>query len=595
MRRLFVLAGILGGAIPAFAQTPPPVFDDSIVVTASPAEEPRVEAPAAISVVGRDEIEARQVNTVSDLLREVPGLAVAQSGSPGHATSLFTRGTESNHTLVLWNGVPLNEPFFGGYDWAFLPSDDVERVEVVRGPFSALYGSGALGGVVQVLAPAADSTTVRLEGGDRGYARGALASGHGFGPLHLELSGNLRRGQGELPNDRFDGDAQDAHVDWAIDPSTTLGLLLRRSSATIGIPLDNGVPSPRERQSFTDHQVALPLHGTARGASYEALLSENRTELGFRNPDDPFGFTASDTETRTRRARASGTFDLGPALRAALGADWSRDRVSNSSTFGVNLEDQARRSSGVFGQLHASLERLALDAGVRRDDDQFFGGHTSPRLGAVLEIPGGTRLRASYGEAFRAPSFSELFFPGSGNPGLRPETTRAAELGVEWQGERLSLRATGFENRLRDLIDFDPRTFTSVNVGRALTRGAEAEIGWRTGTVTLRANGTYLDAEDLESGRQLLRRPHASGNLLAQWRPPDWTLAATLRAVGPRRDYPDVRLPGYGVLDLAATWRRSALLQPYARIENALDRRYDEVAGYPAPRRRVAGGVALRF
>lgn len=606
--RLFLLAGILGGAIPVLAQSaqpsptpaPTPVFDDAIVVTAAAVDEPQSRTPATVTVVGSAEIAVRQATEVGDLLRDVPGIAIARSGSPGHATSLFTRGTESNQTLVLWNGVPLNEPFLGGYDWASLPTEGVDRVEVVRGPFSALYGSGALGGVVQVLTSSTDSTSAHLEGGERGYARAGLAAGHTFGDFHLALAAHLRRGQGELPNDRYDGEGVEGRGEWAFSPGATLGLLLRRSSADIGIPLDNGVPTPRERQGFDDRQVALPLHGTTGRFGYEALLSENRTDLRFRNPDDPYGFTSADTETRTRRSRASGTYELlaepgGATARLTLGGEWSRDQASNRSSFGVAFLDESRRSTGGFTELQATTEHTSWEVGVRRDDDQFFGGHTSPRLGVAFVLGRGWRLRSSYGEAFRAPSFAELFYPGSGNLALRPEKSRAGELGIEWQGRAVGLRLTGFENRLRDLIDFDPVRFQSVNVGRARTRGVEGEAVLRRGDLTLRANATYLDAEDLDTGTQLLRRPHQSASLSLQWAPARATLAATLRAVGERRDYPDVRLPGYSALDLAATWHTSELLSPYLRVDNALDRRYQEVAGYPAPRRRFAGGVALRF
>src|SRR5204863_2385383 len=176
MRRILVLAGLLGGARPAFAQSVLPdssssatqVFDDAIVVTAAATDESKDATPATVSVIAAPEIAARQATTVSELLRTVPGLALAQSGSAGHVTSLFVRGTDSNQTLVLWNGVPLNEPYFGAFDWSSFATEGVQRVEVVRGPFSALYGSAALGGVVQILSGTPPGLGLRLEGGADG-------------------------------------------------------------------------------------------------------------------------------------------------------------------------------------------------------------------------------------------------------------------------------------------------------------------------------------------------------------------------------------------------------------------------------------------
>src|SRR6187397_1615363 len=220
MRRILVLAGLLGGALPAFAQSPlpdsqsthsaAPVFDDAIVVTAAATDESKDATPATVTVISAPEIEARQATTVSELLRTVPGLALAQSGSAGHTTSLFTRGTDSNQTLVLWNGVPLNEPYIGGFDWGSFSTEGLERVEIVRGPFSALYGSGALGGVVQMLGGAPQGFALRVEGGDHGWQRAGLVAGTKIGDLEIGASGHLQRSDGELENDFFDSDAATA-------------------------------------------------------------------------------------------------------------------------------------------------------------------------------------------------------------------------------------------------------------------------------------------------------------------------------------------------------------------------------------------------
>src|SRR3954452_12348049 len=166
-----LIAGVLGGGLAARAQQPVPVFSDSVVVTASADAEERQDTPASVTVLDQRQIQARQATDLSDLVSTVPGLAVVQAGSPGQQTSLFTRGTNSNQTLLLWNGIPLNDPFFGGANWQFVPLEGVDRVEVVRGPFSALYGSNAVGGVVQVLTGAQQGGSVHLEGGENNYGR----------------------------------------------------------------------------------------------------------------------------------------------------------------------------------------------------------------------------------------------------------------------------------------------------------------------------------------------------------------------------------------------------------------------------------------
>lgn len=603
MRRILVLAGLLGGAFPVLAQstppTPPtPVFDAAIVVTAAAAEEQAAETTGTVTVITAPEIAARQATTVAELLRTVPGLALAQSGSPGHATALFTRGTDSNQTLVLWNGVPLNEPYIGGFDWASFATDGVERVEVARGPFSALYGSAALGGVVQVLGGPPRGLGVRLEGGDDGWRRAAITAGAATGALELGATAHRLRSDGAQRNDFFDSDAATVSARWRPASGARLGALARWNDADIGIPRSGGLPTPRQTQHTRDLQLALPVEWQAGAWEVDGLASHATTELDYRDPDSALGYTRADTTTATDRARAAASYAFAPGradARVSFGGDWQRQQVTDGSVFGANLDDVARRQWGAFGELHWASGPWVVDAGVRRDDHQLYGGHTSPRVGARVRLGGGWSARASYGEGFRAPSFSELYYPGSGNLGLLPETTRAAEAGLDWERGRVAVRVTAFRNRLRDLIDFDVSTFTSVNVGRARTQGVEAELNLRGDHGSLRLDATRLDAENLADGTDLLNRPHDSAALVATWSPARFTLSGTVRYAGERRSYPYVLLPSYTVADLALAWQGTPALQPYVRVSNVLDQRYEEVAGYPAARRAFVGGLAVRF
>ncbi|MDQ1346655.1 MAG: vitamin transporter, partial [Acidobacteriota bacterium] len=228
---LVVFAALLGGVAAASAQSTAP-FADSITVTATATPEKTSEVAATVDVVSAAEIADRQAGQAIDLLRTVPGLELVQGGSRGKATSLFSRGTNSSHTLVLWNGIELNDPYLGGFDWSTLATDGVERIEVVRGPFSALYGSNALGGVVQLVTRrgGGDGTHLgdaRLEGGSNDYLRGGVSGGRRIGALAVDLSGHLRRGDGEIANDFYDGEEVDLALDGALGDSATLGALLR--------------------------------------------------------------------------------------------------------------------------------------------------------------------------------------------------------------------------------------------------------------------------------------------------------------------------------------------------------------------------------
>ncbi len=626
MRQILLAAGILGGAMPGLpalpAQTIPataaapaaastpagsspsatPRFADSVVVTPSLDAEPRDDSPATVTVIDAAEIEARQAPDLASLLWSVPGLTVAQAGAPGQQTSVFTRGANSNQTLLLWNGIPLNDPFFGDINWQFVPTEGVERVEVVRGPFSALYGSNAVGGVVQVLTGARHGVAADLEGGGHGYLRGGLAAGATAGGVQLDLTGHARRSDGTLNNDFFDGEEAVARALWAVQPGTSVGVLARASDAKTGVPFSVGVPTPDTRISWREREIALPLDAAGERWLVDVQLSDTRFDDTFRSPDDPFGAFASNTRSETLAGRAVGSYhllrDAAQNLEISLGADGQGYRVTNQDVFGTNLDRAHQRTWAGFGQASYGGGPVRLDLGLRRDDNDVFGGQTSLRAGGVWRIAGGTRLRASYGQAFRAPTLGELFFPFSGNPNLRPETATSYEVGLEQDAGPWRFVATGFDNRQHNLIVFDNFTSQDVNVGRARSRGVEAQAAFRRGILYAQLNGTRLDAVDQTTGLPLVRRPRWSGNLLLAARPGPWTFDLTGRYVGERADLDPVTgarasNPGFFRLDVAARRRALPWLSPYARIENLAGRRYAEVLGYPSPGRTLIGGVAV--
>ena len=603
---IFMMAGILGGGIPMLAQTAPgttpalPVFEDTVVVSASLDEEERDDVPASVTVIQADEIEARQADTLSEAIATVPGLAVMQSGSPGQQTSLFTRGAESEQTLLLWNGIPLNDPFFGGANWQFVPLDGVARVEVARGPFSALYGSNAMGGVVQVFTGSRQGGVFTAEAGEDGYYRGGLAAGADVGKLRLDVTGHLRRGDGELPNDFYDSEELLARGLWTIRPGVSVGLLARANDSETGIPRISGQPNLTGDIAWEERELAIPFVADLGTWEVEAQLAQTRFDSAFRDADDPFGFTASDTESEGLRGRAVATWRQSEDLWIAFGSEAERLEVTNSSNFGTNLDGAHQRTWAVFGQGSWGRGPVRLDLGVRRDDNDVYGGETSLRTGIVVKAGSNVRLRASYGEAFRAPSLGELFFPFSGNPDLQPETGESYELGIEREAGALRLALTGFENRQRNLIDYDFVTNRNLNIDRARTRGLEGELGYRRGIYSGTWSATWMETEDRATGLELLRRPEWSSALVLTARPGDWIFNLEERYVGDRADadaatFQRTENPYYLRVDLAARWHALERLAPYARIQNVTDEEYEEVLGYPAPGRTLIGGVAVEF
>ncbi len=601
MRQLWLLAGILGGAIPTLAQDstpPPPTFSDSVVVTPSLEEAQRRDSPATITVVDRQQIEDRQVTAVLQLLQTVPGLAVVQSGSPGTATSVFSRGTSSAQTLVLWNGMVLNDPFFGGFDWAYLDTENVERVEIVRGPLSTLYGSDAMGGVVQVLTGRPQEARVRLEAGENSYGRGTFATGFGGDSFHGDVVSTYRTGEGELANEFFDGFTLIARGEWQATKGFLVGLMARFNDAELGIPRSGGMPTPNRRQDSTSRDFALPLDLLAGPWQMEAHLSRVTTDFEFRDPDS--FFSLNDTEGERLRGRVVAARDLGDNAWVGVGGEWQDNEVTNISTFGTNLDAVSHENQAAFLQGRLRKGKLAVEAALRYDDHEVFGSELSPGVGLAMDLGAGTTLRASYGEGFRAPSLGELFFPFSGNENLDAETSESYELTLESRRGPWRFTLAAFDSRQKNLIEFDLASFTNINRGRTRSQGLEGELTFRSEHLLVASNFTYLDAEDESTGEALVRRPRESGSLRLVYRPGSTSLSLTGRYVGRRPDIDPVSFgrssnSSYVRLDLAARWQARPWLQPYGRLENLADEDYEEALGFQAPGRIFIGGLRLTF
>ncbi len=574
-------------------------IEESLLVTASLEPESADLLPVAASVIGRREIEDRQAHHVADLLRSVAGLDVVRSGTTGKVTSLFTRGTESDHTLVLWNGIELNSPYFGGFDWGLLPTDGVERVEVVRGPYSALYGSDAVGGVVQVLSgPSRERLTV--EAGENGHSRMMLTAGVEGERLAIDVAAHRRRGDGEATNDFYDSDDASVRLRWEPTEALEVGLVGRYNESEVGIPFSGGLPTPRRRSAWDEHEISVPIEYSSSRWRVAGRLSRVEQDSAFFAPDDPFGFTFADNRSTSERARVVVTRHAGDDTWIAFGSEVERQEVDSGSVFGPDLEGERQRTDAWFGQLFHSAGRWRIDLGVRADDHDAFGSATTPRLGVAFAATARHRFHLAAAEGFRAPSLGELYFPFSGNPALEPERTESVELGWSYRGSRVDVAVTAFENELEELIDFDFATFTNINVGRARTRGVETTAGFRRRTVEGRLTATRLDTENLEDRLDLLRRPEWRGSLVVTWRPEDWAVTATAFHTGSRPDVDPATFeratnPGYERLDVAVAYRGWSRWSPYARVENLTEETYSEALGFPAPGRTMVAGVRLDF
>lgn len=594
-------AGLFGASAPVGAQQVPPA-SESVVVTATSVPEEEKQVGSAITVITREEIEKHESIVVSDILRSVPGLDVTQYGTPGSLTSLFTRGTNSTQTLVLVDGVRMNSPYFAGYDWSGMTTENIDRIEIARGPFSALYGSDAIGGVVQIFTrPGAEGVSGRATGeaGNQGQGQGSAFLSAAEGPVSATASYRYVGFDGDRTDSDWRQRNGSASLSARLSESSRIGVEWGLIDGEVGNPGPVGAPSSA-RGTTHEGRLSIPGNFALSDTNHlDVLLAGVKSQPGYR--DTAGGFT-SQTDARTLQASVSDTARLGAHTLTGF-ASWQRWQVSDASNFGVNLDDARTTLWGLGGQDTATFGGFTITAGLRYDHSSTYGDAWSPR-GTITWLSSDRlwKVRASGGTGFRAPTIGELYYPFSGNPDLRPEQSVSAEAGVERYIGNGRVEVSVFWNDLKDLIVYDFSTFKNYNIGHARTYGVE--FGWQQTllpALAVDATYMYLKTKDEETGLPLLRRPKNGASLGVSWAPiAGVTFSPRLLYVGARADSNpingvSVEDPSYLRVDLVARWQATPFFAPYLRMVNLTNHAYEEADGYPAAGRLVSGGLDVKF
>lgn len=634
------LAGALLVAPPAFAQTQPEPQDavdvpldvdpvatrdpHTIVVTAIRAEQHGEEVGQAVTVFTRDDITHRQTVAIGDLLATAPGVTLSRNGSLGGFTGVRIRGAEAEQTLVVIDGIRVNDPSSpgGGYDFANLLAGQVDRVEVLRGPDSVPWGSQAIGGVVNIvtadparLAGGSVAGHASVEGGYAGQLYGAAGVEGRAGALSGALDANYLRSDGissAASGTERDGYRQiGAAGRVGIEIGNHAGIDLRGWYADSHLRYDGFAATPPfgpadGPQSGTTQE----LYGYA-GIHADLADERFRNRLGFTiadiNRDNVDPFFSSSARGRSERYEYGGDFRVTDQLRLVGGAERENSRFDDGTAV-------ARTgSTGVYAQaIVTPIDPLTLTGGIRYDDHDAFAGHTTAGADAAVRL-GQTVLRASYGEGFKAPTLYQLY-SFYGRRQLRPERARSFDLGIQHYllGSDIVVAMTYFHRDTRDQIDFRACVNAECaaqpyglydNIARARGQGVEAELRLRpVYALTVTANASYIDATNRSPGanfgRDLARRPHATASIDADYRfPAGLRVGGTLRLVGHSFDDAanGTRLDGYALASVRAELPLGERLSLYGRIENAGDARYQTAAGYGTFGRAAYGGVRVRF
>lgn len=641
--RLAAVAALLGAA-PLGAQQPrDTVVLEEIVVTATRLPLPRAAVAAAVTVLTGDALRVRGITNLLDALRAAPGATLVQGGSYGTPASFFLRGGESDYVRVLLDGVAVNEPG-GAYDFAHLALENVERIEIVRGPASVLYGSDAVAGVVQVFTRAGGGAArwrVSGDAGSYGTARVAAEASGGGAPLGFSVAASRFESAGTSSfNSGYRRNEVSGLVRAAAGPATEGRLTFRFGGHRTRFPTDGAGRAVDHNQFTTGRQATVGLdlrHAVSALLELRAQLGAHTGFAGYDNrpdgPADTLGYFADVSGSRAARRSADlrALVRLAPGTTLSAGGTLERQTVAShdsaSSQWGPSLSDldRGRNNAAFYAQLVADPGgRLAVNLGARLDRNQQFGSFATWRAGLSWRPVMRGRVRAAVGTALKEPTFFEIF--GSpwvtGNDALRPERSRSWEVGGEldlWRG--VSVSATVFAQRFADLIQYtfetaQPAQPNYFNIAAARSSGLETELSFAFAPgLTAQVHHTYLSTAVTDAGfetapegafaqgRALLRRPaHAAGVALG-WSRAGTAVHAAVDVVG-RRDDMDysapapvrVQLPAYARVDVSGTvpvFGRGgpASLGATVKVENLFGARYQEVRGFPARGRTVLVGL----
>ena len=646
---LLTLACSLSILLPAIAQDTTPAKpavpakdkdkdkDKDVIISASRLEEAPKDVAASNTVVTSTDILRGQQRMVIDALREVPALDIVSNGGLGKQTSVFMRGAGSDETLVMIDGVEANNPIATGrgFDFANLTTDNIERIEIIRGPQSVLYGSDAMGGVINIITKRGQGEThgnVMLEAGSFATYRGSVGVSGGTDKVNYSFAASRVQSTGistadeDMGNHEKDGyrnDSFSGRVGWTPVTWFDLDITARGSDAHSEIDSFGGVGGDDPNRTTDTAQWLFQIAPRLRlfDNFWETTLAFSLTNLESHDDNPPdaetfgsFNFGAFSSELITLDWQNTFTVAAGHTL--IVGATFREERGNSSNLFQnfapppdvlVDVFDEDAWIRSGYAQYRAQLfDRLTVSGGARLDSHEEFGTHATYRGTAAYYLDRTeTKFRGTAGTGFKTPSLFQLF-SSFGDPNLKPEECFGWDVGVDQNlfDGKMTASLTYFRTDFTNLIDFDSATSTYNNIGRVKTAGVEAAVRiFLLKELELRLSYTFTDAEDKATGDQLLRRPRHKGGIRALYSPVEAVrLNASVLYVGNRSDLDFSTFPGtpvtlddYILVDLAASWQIDPHVDLFIRGQNVADQEYTEAFGFGVPGAAVYVGANIGF
>ncbi len=565
----------------------------NMIVTGTRTETDRNHIPDAVKVFTRDDIERLQVQSLVELFNGYAGMNITNNGGQGKATSLFMRGTNSDHVLVLIDGIKVGSATLGSPTFQHYPIDQIERIEIVKGPRSSLYGSEAIGGVIQIFTRTGSSESPRYSvslggGSDQTYDLNAVISGksndtsYSLGASHFTTSGFDARqpttgffAVDEPDDDGYDNTSFSAKIGHKFNDRVEVEAFALHSLGTTEFDATDDFESDIVQQVIG----ATVKIQAARFWQSEFRIGESRDE------NETFklsGATPDVFNSKRFDLNWKNLFSITPDHRVTLGFDYRDDEISGTTMYDENSRD----NKGIFAQYQGTFDHLDLIASFRNDDNEAFGNKQTGSAGFSFGRFSGIRLVGSFGTAFKGPSFNELYFPGFGNANLKPETSRSYEIGIDGEYGWGYWSARAYRTEIDDLIvfNFNPVTFEfkPENIDKALIKGLEIEFGTELAGWDISSSLSLISPEDVASGNQLQRRSRRSARLDLFRDFGKFNLGASLVAYDHRFDDTSnsTRVGGFATIDLRASYLINHNWSISGHINNLLDKEYQTVNTY---------------
>ncbi|MCH8498792.1 MAG: TonB-dependent receptor [Marinobacter sp.] len=589
-----LFAGLLPGALLSLVALPAQAGNvdaptlDPLVVTATLGVKTQGESLSSVTVIDEQTIRRQQPREFKDLLIGQPGIDVTGNGSFGKNTSVFMRGTGSESTVFLIDGVRLRSATAGSPPWQYFPPEMIERVEIVRGPRSTLYGSDAVGGVIQAFTHSpADGRRGWVQAGGGSFNTQAYSAGvsgvegrtrYSVSASHRDTDGTeILAGEGDKGFRNSSGLVSLAH---RFDNGGEVGLVVLRAEGNtefVGGETDFVVQTVGMR-------LDTPVSDYWRSRIQFAESADEQ--------DNQQGSSTSRFYTKTRSARWENLILAGPHQLIA-GGELLVDQVKSSTAY----DESSRTNAAVFAQALLNFEPVDLQFSARADDNQAYGRQETGSVALGVAMDDHHRFRVSYGTSFRAPTFNDLYFPGFGNPDVQPEKGGSLEVGVGGQFTNWFWDAVIYQNDVKNLIAFTNvgGVFAPFNVAEARIRGAELSGGFNWHDWTLRASGAVLDPRDRETDNRIRRRSGKQLRVDLDRQLGQFDLGGSVKAQGYRYDDAanQIRLPGFAIVDLRAGWQLTPQWSTRLTVENALDKNYSTARHFSGRNYINAGRMAM--